>query len=82
MSELSPFHQQWRSSLVTFLHTRTASAVITTHFVAINAAVGAATGDNRMVCCEPDNCSCTVLDVVEGTLRLVLLGHQRATQIR
>ena len=81
-SDLSPFHQAWRNGLVTFLCRRKASTVITSHFVAINAAVGAATGDDRMVCFEPDNCSCTVLDVVEGKLRLVLLGRQRATQIR
>lgn len=80
--ELSTFHQQWRDALVTFLGSRTTSMVITTHFVAINAAVGAATGDDRMVCFEPDNCSCTVLDVVEGKLRLVSLGRQRVTQIR
>ena len=80
--ELPLFHQQWRDSLVTFLCRRTASLVITTHFIAINAAVGAVTDDDRMVCFEPDNCSCTVFDVVEGKLRLVSLGRQRATQIR
>jgi len=81
-SDLSPFHQTWRNGLVTFLCRREASTVITTHFVAINAAVGAATGDDRMVCFEPDNCSCTVFNVVEGNLRLVSLGRQRTTQIR
>jgi hypothetical protein len=44
--------------------------------------VGAATGNDRAVCFEPDHCSCTVFDVVEGKLRLVSLGRQRATQIR
>ena len=80
--DLSSFHQRWRDSLVTFLCSRNASMVVTTHFVAINAAVGAATGDDRMVCFEPDNCSCTVFDVVEGKLSLVSLGQQRTTQIR
>lgn len=81
-SDLPPPYQVWRDSLVTFLRTCQASTVVTTHFVAINAVVGAATGDDRMVCFEPDHCSCTVLDVVEGNLRLVSLGRQRATQIR
>ena len=81
-SELPSFYQEWRDSLVTFLRTCKTSTVVTTHFVAINAAVGAATGDDRMVCFEPDHCSCTVLDVAEGNLRLVSLGRQRATQIR
>jgi broad specificity phosphatase PhoE len=81
-SDLPPVHQTWRNGLVTFLCRRKASTVITTHFVAINAVVGAATGDDRMVCFEPDNCSCTVFDLVEGNLRLVSLGRQRTTQIR
>jgi hypothetical protein len=34
------------------------------------------------VCFEPDNCSCTVFEVVEGNLHLVSLGRQRTTQIR
>jgi hypothetical protein len=55
---------------------------MTTHFVAINVAVGMATNDARMVCFEPDHCSCTVLEVRDGTLRLVSLGRQRATVIR
>ena len=81
-NDLSPFYQQWRDSLVAFLRNCNSSSVVTTHFVAINAAVGVATGDVRMVCFEPDNCSCTVFDVVGGNLRLVSLGRQRATQIR
>jgi len=81
-SELPSAYQDWRESLITFLRTRKTSTVVTTHFVAINAVVGAATGDDRMICFEPDHCSCTVLDVAEGNLRLVSLGRQRATQIR
>ena len=81
-SELPSFYQDWRDSLVTFLRTCKTSAVVTTHFVAINAIVGAAIGDDRMVCFEPDHCSCTVLDVTGRNLRLVSLGRQRATQIR
>ncbi len=81
-SDLPPPYQAWRDSLVVFLRTCKTSTVVTTHFVAINAVVGAATGGDRMVCFEPDHCSCTVLDVTEGNLRLVSLGRQRATQIR
>jgi broad specificity phosphatase PhoE len=81
-SDLPFSYQEWRDSLVTFLRTCKTSTVVTTHFVAINAVVGAATGNDRMVCFEPDHCSCTVLEVAEGNLRLVSLGRQRATQIR
>jgi broad specificity phosphatase PhoE len=81
-SDLPAFHQNWRNQVVAALVASPTSTVVTTHFVAINAVVSAATGDDRMICFEPDNCSCTVVEVLEGALRLVSLGRQRATQIR
>jgi broad specificity phosphatase PhoE len=81
-SDLSPAHQTWREQLVRCLVTQETSTIITTHFVAINAAVGVATSDDRLVCFEPDHCSCTVLEVENGSLQVISLGHQRATQIR
>jgi hypothetical protein len=80
-SELGAVHQRWRDRLVATLAGLGTSTVVTTHFIAINVAVGAATGDDRMVCCEPDHCSCSVLEVRAGQLHLVSLGQQRKTQI-
>jgi broad specificity phosphatase PhoE len=80
-SELPIAYQQWRAQVAAALSALRTPTVITTHFVAINAAVGLATGDDRMVCFEPDHCSCTVLEVGDGTLRVVTLGRQRATRI-
>ncbi|MBI3800376.1 MAG: histidine phosphatase family protein [Deltaproteobacteria bacterium] len=80
-SELPTVYQQWREQVAAALSALTTPTVITTHFVAINAAVGVATGDDRMICFEPDHCSCTVLEVADGTLRVVTLGRQRATRI-
>jgi broad specificity phosphatase PhoE len=80
-SDLSEFHQQWKARLIDFLCGLENSTVITSHFVAINAAVGAATHDDRMICFEPDHCSCTVLEVADGTLRVVTLGKERETSI-
>ena len=57
------------------------TTVVTSHFIAINVAVGAATQDDRVICFEPDNCSCTRLEVGDGRLRLVELGRQRETRI-
>jgi broad specificity phosphatase PhoE len=79
--ELPLQQQQWRDRLVSTLVTLNTSTVVTTHFIAINVAVGVATGDARMICCEPDHCSCTVLEVKDGRLHLVSLGRQRETQI-
>jgi len=81
-SDLPLEYLAWRKQLVQCLLTCKASTVMTTHFVAINAAVGFATGDDRLVCFEPDHCSCTVLEVEDNFLRVVALGRQRATQIR
>lgn len=81
-SDLPAAYQTWRDAVVTALTALATTTLITSHFVAINVAVGAATGDDRLVCFEPDHCSCTVLEVEKGTLHVVTLGRQRATQIR
>lgn len=78
---LPKMQQQWRERLIATLTAFPVPTVITTHFIAINVAVGAATGDALMICCEPDHCSCTVLEVRESRLHLVSLGKQRETQI-
>ncbi len=80
-SDLPPAYQKWRDRVVACLQTLKTTTVVITHFVAINAAVGLATGDDRMVCFAPDHCSCTVLELIDGTLRVVKLGRQRATQV-
>ena len=81
-SDLPVDYQDWRERVAAALSALGTSTVVTTHFVAINAAVSLATGDDRMVCFEPDHCSCTVLEVVDRALHVVTLGRQRATQIR
>ena len=57
-------------------------SVVFSHFVAINAAIGAAIGDDRLVVRSLDNCSVTVFDVVDGALQLVESGHEADTLIR
>ncbi|MCS6926060.1 MAG: histidine phosphatase family protein [Candidatus Binatia bacterium] len=80
-SDLPLEYRRWRDAVITFLCGLRASTVVTTHFVAINVAVGAATEDDRVLCCQPDYCSCTVLEHVNGTLRVVALGRQRPTLV-
>jgi broad specificity phosphatase PhoE len=80
-SDLPQAYQDWRNRVVSFLSELQTSTVITTHFVAINTAVGIAMGDDRVTCFEPDHCSCTVLQCVSGELRVVELGRQRPTTI-
>ena len=59
-----------------------AEAVVVTHFICINVAVGAATGDDRVMSFSPANCSRTTLEVEGGRLRLVELGEQARTVVR
>lgn len=72
----------WRDGLVARLKEVTQDTVIFSHFIAINAAVGAATGDDRVVCFRPDNCSVTVFDVSADTLTLVTQGREADTVVR
>lgn len=56
--------------------------VIFSHFIAINAVIGAATGDDKVVIGHLDNCSVTTFDVVNGKLTLVEMGGEADTLIR
>ncbi|MGA0863255.1 MAG: histidine phosphatase family protein [Ilumatobacteraceae bacterium] len=58
-------------------------AVVFSHYIAINAAIGHALGDDRVVVAQLDNCSVTVIDVrPDGTLELVEIGGQADTVVR
>jgi broad specificity phosphatase PhoE len=72
----------WRSRLLDALVRQPAPAVMFSHFIAINVAVGAALDDPRVVCCFPDNGSCTQLEVIAGRLAVVELGAQASTVVR
>lgn len=58
-------------------------AVVFSHFIAINAVIGEATGDDRVVIAKLDNCSVTVFNVTpNGTIELVEVGGEADTLIR
>jgi broad specificity phosphatase PhoE len=81
-SDLGPRYVGFRDAVVGRLRAATAPMVVVSHFVAINAAIGAALGDDRMVLRSLDNCSVTVLEVEDGALHLVEGGHEADTLIR
>jgi broad specificity phosphatase PhoE len=57
--------------------------VVVTHFLAINAVLGAATDDDRVVCFTPTHCSRTVVDLDDGgRLHLVERGEDGRTDVR
>lgn len=81
-AELDPRYRSFRDGVVARLLDCGADTVVVSHFVAINAAIGAALGDDRVVIDRVDNCSVTVLEAVAGQLRLVARGRQADTLIR
>ena len=56
--------------------------VVCSHFVAINAIIGGVTDDDRVLIRSLDNCSITVVEAVDGVLRLVEGGSEADTLIR
>ena len=79
--EVDPGLRAWRDSVIATLLALPGSTVVVSHFVAINAAVGAAADDDRVRAFSPDHCSVTVLDVQHGRLRLVERGAEAATRV-
>ncbi len=80
--ELGPRYVAYRDQVVTFLAGLDSDSVVFSHFIAINAVIGVALGDDRLVVRSLDNCSVTVVDVVDGALQLVESGHEADTLIR
>ena len=73
---LPPAQQAWRGALLTCLCEATAPSVFFSHFVAINLAVGAATGSSAMVSFRPGNGSITHLQTDGSQLYLIGLGDE------
>lgn len=72
----------YRRSIADCIAGLTADTVVFSHFVAINAVIGAATDDDRVLIASLDNCSVTTFDVHEGTISLVEVGGEADTLIR
>jgi broad specificity phosphatase PhoE len=81
-NELGPRYVAFRDSVAARLAELTADTVVFSHFVAINAAIGAALADDRVVIRRLDNCSVTVIEVADGRLTVVEGGHEADTLIR
>lgn len=74
--------RKWHQDVLQALKELKEDTVITSHFIAINAAVGALTGDDRVVCFHPDNASITIIENDGGKLRLIEKGHEAETEVR
>lgn len=81
-TDLGPRYTAFRDGVVGAVAALTADTVVFSHFVAINAVIGAALRDDRLVIRSLDNCSVTVVDVIDGQVHLVEGGHEADTLIR
>jgi len=78
---LDPDLQQWRREVIEALLAMVTDTVVFTHYIAINAAVGHAIGDDRVVSFSPDNASITVLETDGDGLYLVKRGLEADTRV-
>lgn len=81
-SAMGPRYTSFRDGVAETVRALRNDTVVTSHFIAINAVIGAALSDDRMVIRSLDNCSVTVIDVVDGVLHVVEGGHEADTLIR
>jgi len=79
---LGPRYTGFRDGVAERLLQVERDTVVFSHFIAINAAIGAAVGDDRLVIRRLDNCSVTTLRIDGGRLVLVEGGAEADTLIR
>ncbi len=65
----------FRDRVLAAIRAITTDSVVVTHFLAINAVVAAATGDDRVTIFRPGHCSRTVIESAAHGLRVVELGE-------
>lgn len=73
---------KYRQDIAAFVASISVDTVVFSHFIAINAVIGSATGDDRVVVAHLDNCSVTTFDIVGGNLTLTELGGEADTLVR
>jgi broad specificity phosphatase PhoE len=73
---LSPALHRWRNDLLSALSELPDKTAVFTHFIAINAVVGAALGRGDTIVCRPDYASITEIETTAAGLKLVRQGAQ------
>jgi len=80
-SEGEDWVHEWKARVVETLMSIDQDSVIFSHFIAINAVVGHALNDDRVVCFRPDNASVTVLEIDGGNFHVLSLGSEANTDV-
>jgi broad specificity phosphatase PhoE len=73
-------YEAWAKSVAAAVAEHPNTAVFS-HFVALNAAVGVATGEARVAAFRPDHCSITTFDIRDGRLILNEKGREAQSQV-
>ena len=81
-SMLGERYTTYRDGVVGRIAAITTDTVVMSHFVAINAVIGACLGDDRLVIRSLDNTSVTVVETTPAGLVLIESGHEADTLIR
>ena len=81
-NDLGDEYLAYRDAVVAFIAELATDTVVVSHFVAINAVIGACLVDDRVVIRSLDNASVSVVDVAGGRFTLVSGGHEADTLIR
>jgi broad specificity phosphatase PhoE len=82
-ADLGERYTTFRDGIIVALAELPTDTVVFSHFVAINAVIGAATNDDRLVIRSLDNCSITVVEIdADRSVRLLAGGHEADTLIR
>jgi broad specificity phosphatase PhoE len=72
----------WRGGVLEAILACRSDTVIFSHFMPINAIVGAALRQERVVSFRPAHASVTIVDTSDGTARLIELGRDAAGEVR
>lgn len=80
-SDAGPDLTRWRLDMSRIVSDLPDGTAVFTHFVAINALVGALEGDDRVTIFRPGHCSVTRLERRGGVLRVAEYGSESATRV-
>ena len=72
----------WHAALLEYAREVDVDTAVFSHFIAINALVGAALGDERVMAFRPDHASVTALRVAPDGLTVETLGREAETGVR
>ncbi|WP_373085117.1 histidine phosphatase family protein [Sneathiella sp.] len=78
----SPDLQVWRATILDFAKRQTRDAIFVTHFVVINAIVGAIEKSDKLVVFRPDHCSVTKIRLQNGELSMIEKGAEAVTVVK